>query len=162
MDALNEMSQLKKLVLHSATPTPRTPFYLGRTVTLPSFTHFNISDSARDCAHALAHLELPTGSHLAVHRGKVLSPGRTPRGRTLEGIARHAYSPQGTQPLQSALIRDERKRTDIIVWPEPDIGVDVDMCDQQALLAAKRSLHASLSLLRAYDQFTRLRPFTRR
>jgi hypothetical protein len=41
MDALNEMPQLKRLVLQSASPsTPPFPFYLMRTITLPSLTHF--------------------------------------------------------------------------------------------------------------------------
>ena len=53
LDALNEMSQLKTLILDNATPDktfddPHIP-EPQRTVTLPSLTHFDITAPAMDC-----------------------------------------------------------------------------------------------------------------
>ena len=40
-------------------------------------------------------------------------------------VARHVHGPQDTQPLQSVLIRNNRKCVDILAWPVPDIDVEV-------------------------------------
>jgi hypothetical protein len=144
MDALNEMPRLKRLILHSASPTaPPFPFYVKCTVTLPSLTHLEISDSARDCALALAHLALPALTWLCI-TAKSYFPSGSDAQRILQCIARHAHSPQDSHPLQSVLIRGERKRAEILAWPEPDI--DVNVHDPHALLAATRSARVVLSV----------------
>ena len=67
LDGLEEMPHLKTLALDSASPVdPPFPFGLNRTVTLPSLTHLEIFASLRDCALALAHLDLPALTELHV------------------------------------------------------------------------------------------------
>ena len=103
LEALNEMPQLKTLALHSASPfAPSLPFDVERTVTLPSLTHLNISDSVNDCVLALAHLDLPTLTCLCVtvifHHYTNSSGAQ----RVLPYVVRHAHGPQSIQPLRSA------------------------------------------------------------
>ncbi|KAH9007229.1 hypothetical protein EDB86DRAFT_3097703 [Lactarius hatsudake] len=60
LDALDQMPQLKTLALHRASPIALPwdliPSKVGRAVTHPSLTHFEVS---RYCGFALAHLILP-------------------------------------------------------------------------------------------------------
>jgi hypothetical protein len=144
LDALDEMPQLKRLVLHSASPIspPFCSFDVGRTVTLPLLTHLDISAFAGDCALALAHLVLPALTCLCL---TVLS--EYPYGadviKLLPYVTRHAHGPQDTQPLQSMLIHNERMHTDILAWSMPDVVVDAH--DAPALRAA--TLTARVALL---------------
>ncbi|KAH8976910.1 hypothetical protein EDB86DRAFT_1407130 [Lactarius hatsudake] len=104
LDALEEIPQLKTLVLHSASPiTSSVPFDVKRTVTLPSLTYFNISASPEDCGLALAHLVLPALISLCVTAFSGLENGGDVE-RMLPYVARHAHGPQDTRPLQSVLI----------------------------------------------------------
>ena len=137
LDALNEMSQLKRLVHHSASPS--APWFQvddERTVTLPALTHLDISDSARDCA--LAHLVLPALAWLgiAARSHDLLNRGDSDAQIIHQYIVRHAHSTKDTQPLQTVLIHDGRTRIGIGAWPVPDIGVDV--FDPSAVLTATR------------------------
>ena len=127
LDALEEMSQLKTLILHLASPiAPSLPFNIERAITLPSLTHFDILGSPGDCALALGHLDLPALTSLCL--SAISSPSRQHNDDVrilVPYIARHANGPQDTQPLQSAVIRSESNRTDILAYPVPDIDVEV-------------------------------------
>ena len=77
LDALGEMPQLVTLTLHSASPiAPSDPFDIERTVTLPSLLRLDIFDYPRDCALALAHLDLPALTRLAVPHGNLLASSK--------------------------------------------------------------------------------------
>ena len=138
LDALNEMPQLKTLILHSASPVaPSLPFNVERTITLPSLTRLDISGSPGDCALALAHLYLPALTSLCL--SAITSPSHQHNGDVrilVLYIARHAHGPQDTKPLQSALIRSESNHTEILAYPVPDI--DVEVYKQPTSLATAR------------------------
>ncbi|KAH9170596.1 hypothetical protein EDB89DRAFT_1275723 [Lactarius sanguifluus] len=142
LDALDEIPQLKTLVLHSASPiTSAFPFDVKRTVTLPSLTYFDISASPEDCGLALAHLVLPALTSLCVTAFSVLEDGGDVQ-RMLPYVGQHAHGPQDTWPLQSVLIHGYSKRVNILAWPVPDIDVEVD--DPPTLLAATLSPRVTL------------------
>ncbi|KAH9070744.1 hypothetical protein EDB83DRAFT_2579871 [Lactarius deliciosus] len=142
LDALEEIPQLKTLVLHSGSPITSTfPFDVERTVTLPSLTYFDISTSPEDCGLALAHLVLPALTLLCVTAFSGLRDGGDVE-RMLPYIARHAHGPQDTGPLQSVLIHGSALRVNILAWPAPDIDVEVD--DPPTLLAATLSPRVTL------------------
>ncbi|KAH8976912.1 hypothetical protein EDB86DRAFT_1406896 [Lactarius hatsudake] len=144
LNALDEMPQLKTLVLHSASPiTPTFPFDVERTVTLPSLIHINISASPEDCGLALAHLVLPALTSMCVTAISRLECGGDVQ-RMLPYVGRHAHGPQDTRPLQSVLIHGYGKRVNILAWPVPDI--DVEVHDPPTLLAATLSPRVVLSI----------------
>jgi hypothetical protein len=125
LGALKEMSQLKTLTLHSASPIAAPlPFYVERAVTLPSLARLDISGSTWDCALALAHLNLPVLSSLCLS-----AISSRPHGESVQilvpYIARHTHGPQDAQPLQSVHIRSQSNRADILAWPVPDVDVEV-------------------------------------
>ena len=143
LDALDEMPQLKMLTLRRASPKAGPfPFDVKRTVTLPSLTHFDIADSPRDCAFALAHLDLPALTCLAVKTFSCLVDGIDVRD-VLPYIPQHAHGSQDTQPLQSVLIRGNRRGADILAWPVPNIDLEVH---GSTLLAATTPARVALSL----------------
>ena len=108
-----------------------------RTVTLPSLTHFDISDSARDCGLALAHLALPALTWSG-HQGKILFMGWFNDVReVLPYVARHAHGSQDAQPLQSLFVNSEKSRIHIMAWTKPDI--DIELRSPLALFVATRS-----------------------
>ena len=145
LGALSEMSQLKTLTLHSASPiAPPFPFDVERTVAIPSLTHLDISSSAKNCALALAHLELPALTWLCL-TAILHFPYSEDVQEILPYVARHAHGPQDTQPLQSALIRNKGKRIDILAWPVPDI--DVEVHGRPTLLTANLPTRLSLSFI---------------
>ena len=118
LGALEVMSQLKTLVLHSATPIASQDD-VDHNVTLPSLTHLEISAFPAGCALTLSHLDLPALTTLSItvsdHDIQVLLPH----------LARHAYGPQDTGPLQSMLVRSEVDGAKILAWTLPDIDVEV-------------------------------------
>jgi hypothetical protein len=121
LDALDEMPQLKKLVIHSASPiAPLFPFNIERTVTLPFLTHLNISASSGDCALALSHLVLPALTRLCVTARSVRSDGGDVL-KFLRYVVQHAHGPHDAQPLQNVLIRGEREHIGIFAGPDTDI-----------------------------------------
>jgi hypothetical protein len=121
LDALDEMLQLKKLVLHSASPVaPPIPFNIERTVTLPFLTHLNISSSPGDCALALSHLILPALTRLCITARSIRSDGGDVL-KFLRYVVQHAHGPQDAQPLQNVLIRGERNHIGIFAGPDSDI-----------------------------------------
>ena len=145
LDALDEMPQLKMLTLEVASPTADDggpfPFDVKRTATLPSLTHFNISDSPRNCAFALAHLDLPALTCLNVKVDSFLRDGNDVRD-VFPYIGKHAHGSQDTQPLQSILIRGKQTRADFLVWPVPNINVELR---GSTLLAATAPARVALS-----------------
>jgi hypothetical protein len=120
LDALDEMPQLKQLVLHNASPIASPlPMYIERTVTLPFLTKMDISASVGDCALALSHLVLPALSQLYIKAKSV--PGNGPDvQKLLPYITRHSHGPRDTEPLQNLLILSERERMKILAWPDID------------------------------------------
>ena len=102
LDALDEMPQLKMFILHQASPVADNddpfPFYVKRTTTLPSLTHFDIFESVRDCAFALAHLALPALTCLSAKT--YFNLGNNVRD-VFPYIAQHTHGSQDTQPLQT-------------------------------------------------------------
>ena len=124
LDALDEMPQLKELVLRSASPiAPPFPLNIERTVTLPYLTHLNISASSGDCALALSHLVLPALTRLCITaRSDRSDGGDVPK--FLRYVVQHAHGPQDAQPLQNVLIRGEREHIGIFAGPDTDTEED--------------------------------------
>ncbi|KAN0138246.1 hypothetical protein V8E53_004135 [Lactarius tabidus] len=118
LDALDEMPQLRELILDSASPiVPPSPFDIKRTITLPFLTQLDISASVGDCALALSHLALPVLTHLWINAKSVLLSGSDVL-KSLPYFVQHSHGPQDMQPLQYVLIRGERKRMEILAWPD--------------------------------------------
>ena len=144
LDALNEMQQLKRLTLYSASPiAPPIPVQVERTVTLPFLTHLDISSSAKNCALVLAHLDLPALTWLCVD-AIVHFPEGNDLQNLLPYVVRHAHGPQDVQPLQSALILETDKYIDILAWTTSDI--DDDVHDPLTLLPTTLPTRVALSL----------------
>jgi hypothetical protein len=124
LDALDEMPQLRSLLLHSASPsTSLFPFHVKRTVTLPFLARLDISDSELDCGLALAHLVLPSLTSLCV-TAMSDQPTIGEVQKMLPYVAQHAHGPQDTQPLQSVTISHEWDRLVINAWLMPNIDDD--------------------------------------
>jgi hypothetical protein len=137
LDALNEMSQLKELSLRSATPhAPLADPPTSRTGTLPSLTHFYIDASAKDCAHTLAHLVLPTLTWLHVNVESHDQEGEDVL-QVIPYVVRNACVLQDVEPIRSILIGGERKYTEILTWATP--GADVNVCRTDTLDDISRS-----------------------
>jgi hypothetical protein len=118
LDALDEMPQLKELILHSASPiAPPFPSDVERTVTLPFLVYLDISASVRDCALALSHLVLPALTQLCIEAKSVLPNGDDVL-KLLPYVARHSHGPQDTQPLQNVAIRGEKEGMEIYAWSD--------------------------------------------
>ena len=123
LDALEEMPQLERLVIDSASPI--SPHFLNNPIydaELPSLSHLDISGSVFDCGLALSHLILPAltslrvttrSDHLTAYEVKEISPY----------IWEHAHGYQDTEPLQSVFIHNERTCLDIVAWNTPSIDV---------------------------------------
>ncbi|KAH9030010.1 hypothetical protein EDB84DRAFT_220671 [Lactarius hengduanensis] len=124
--ALDEMSQLTTLGLHSASPIAPPgallPSGVERTVTLASLARLNISASVRDCGLALAHLLLPALTQLCFSSSSCSRDGSDVQ-EILPYVARHAHGPQDTQPLQSVLVSNDKTYTSMRVWTKPNIDV---------------------------------------
>ena len=146
LDALDEMTQLKTLILQGASPMAddagSIPFDVKRTATLPSLTHFDIYESVPDCVLALAHLDLPALTCLSV-KTSFYHPEDSDVRDVFPYIAEHAHRFQDAQPLQSVIIRGNKTRVDILAWPAPNINVEVQ---ESTLLAATAPARVALSL----------------
>jgi F-box-like len=137
LDALNEMPQLKELSLRSATPlAPPTDPLISRTATLPSLTHFHIGASAKDCAHALAHLVLPILTWLHVDVSSHNWEGEDVL-LVIPYVIRNVYELQDIEPIRSILIAGERKCAEVLTWTTP--GADVKVCGPDTLKDMSRS-----------------------
>jgi hypothetical protein len=139
---LKEMSQLKTLNVHDATPTisvdnPHDPDP-QRTVTLSSLTHFTIIASARDCALALAHLVLPALISLHVDAHSQSEDGDDVR-LLIPHVTRNAHGPQDTAPLQTILFNGDEMRAEIVAWavPDADVGVRDSVTLEKAAVSAR-------------------------
>jgi len=140
LNALNEMSQLKTLRLHHATPIASSDTLFTsapqRTVTLPFLIKFSIVARARDCALALAHLVLPTLTHLRVSAESYEREGDDVR-LLIPYVAKNASGPQGTEPLRSVLISGEEAYAEMVAWVTPN--ADSNVLDPITLLSAADS-----------------------
>jgi hypothetical protein len=132
LDALNEMSQLKTLSLHYATPVaPPAPLISqpSRTVTLPSLTKFHITTSAKSCTLALAHLVMPALAWLHVEAHSDEAEGEDVR-PLIPYVARSVCGLQDTEPLRSILISgksrtlSDRISVNVFAWIMPDADLD--------------------------------------
>jgi hypothetical protein len=151
LDTLDEMSQLQRLVLDSASPlTPRLPFDIKRTVTLPFLAHFNISASMLDCGLALAHLVLPALTSLCVTTRSILSTNDMQR--TFPYVVQHSHGPHDTRPLQSVFICSERTRIDILASPSPHINV----VESVAKLSARVAISVTSKFQSVLDDHVRI------
>ena len=149
LDSLEEMSQLKTLIVHMASPIAplgsSAPFDVNRRTKLPFLTRLDISTSHRDCALALAHLDLPALAHLSV-----ATRSRTRGGDDLEVleilpyVTLHTHGPQDTQPLQSMVICTCGVRFDMLAWTVPNI--DLDVRDSSFILDTMLPARVSLSI----------------
>ena len=156
LETLDEIPQLKTLILHWAFPV--FPSNVKHTVTLPSLTHLDISASLWDCALASAHLVLPALTSVPVDH-------HTNGGGVqdcLTSVMRHIHGPQDIWPLQRMLIHNPGNHLQLLAWPAPDI--DTLVHDQPAFLGAtlptrvKLSFHwRSQSLLRLFPDWPPLR-----
>ena len=147
LDALAEMPELKTLILYEASPNvPSFPFDIEhRIVTLPSLARFDIVGYLEDCVLALAHLDLPALTQLSLQAICLQFPNSNDVQELLPYVARYLYGTQHTQPLQSMLIRNNRKCIDILTWPVPDIGVEVQDSNPPILLGAELPTRLALS-----------------
>ncbi|KAN0139633.1 hypothetical protein V8E53_002295 [Lactarius tabidus] len=147
LDSLEDMSQLRTLIVHSASPIAPfdalPPFDVKRTTTLSFLARFDILASPRDCTLALAHLDLPALAHLSVTT-RFRSDSELQR--ILPYVTLHSHGPQDTQPLQSMLIYSNGIRIDMLAWTAPDI--EFDMRDSSIVLDTILSARVSLSITR--------------
>ena len=145
LNALRELPQLEKLVLHSsflmANPFQSTSD-VQCSVSLPSLTHMDISAAAGNCAITLSSLSLPALTRLCVTLHSHF-PFGSDIPDMLPSLSRHTHGPQDVEPVQSVLISSERTRATILAWPEPDINIDV--YDPFALLSVALSARIALS-----------------
>ena len=123
------MPHLNSLALDAASPVaPPFPLNVNPTLILPSLTHLEIFTNPRDCALALAHLDLPTLTELYVIvtlQSYLSYKYNVPR--LYPYVVQHPHGPQDTQPLQSVLIRtDGYQRMDVLVWSVPNIDAEVE------------------------------------
>jgi hypothetical protein len=154
LGTLDQMTQLKTLVLHSASPVaPPFPFDVERTTTLPSLTRLDISGSSGDCALALAHLNVPAVISVCLTAIYDL-PSCEDIQRLLPYVVQHINGPQDTRPLQSVLIRSDLNHLDIQAWPVPDI--DVEVHDTPALLGVTLPPRVALAFRSGPDDWSGL------
>ena len=143
LDAMNELSQLESLVVHSATPiAPRIIATIPepvQVVTLPCLTQLHLSDSANDCALALSHLVLPALTWLRVEVMSSHRDGDDIR-IVIPHFARNAHGPQDTMPLQSMVISGYTTHVDILLWTVPD--ADMEYHDNDSFTRASLSARA--------------------
>ena len=128
LDALDEMPQLKTLTLAWASPiAPNIPHpsKIERTATLPSLTHFQIQSTVSDCGIALAHLALPSLTHLCLMAGSCRQDGSDVP-EILPYIARHIHMPKQTQPIRSMFVLSY---TDCVEWTLSDIDAELPDLD---------------------------------
>ena len=128
LDALDKMPQLKTLTLHSASPIalsgPSRSSDVERTITLPFLTHLDISNSARNCGLALAHLVLPALTRLCLKVTSDRKDGRDVQ-KVLPHFSRHAHELHDRQHLQCVVVRSDKTCADMLAWAVPDIDVNL-------------------------------------
>jgi hypothetical protein len=149
LDSLKEMSQLKTLIVLSASPIAppgvSPPFDVKRSTTLAYLARLDISASPRDCALALAHLDLPALVHLNIATWSRVRGGDDAEVLgILPYVTLHSHGPQDTQPLQSMLIYSNSTRIDMLAWAVPDI--DFDVRNSSTILDTMLSARVSFSV----------------
>ena len=92
---------------------------------------------------ALGHLDLPALTWLSLEVYSDSFPTYSDVQELLPYVARFAYRTQHTRPLQSMLIRNDQEYEDMLAWPAPDIGVEVN--DPPILLGATLFPYLALS-----------------
>ena len=145
LDALNEMPQLNRLSLRSATPVaPVAGPLISRTVSLPSLTRFHIGASAKDCALALAHLVLPNLTLLHINVKSLDWEGEDVL-QVIPHVVQNVCVLHDIEPIRGILIAGEETCAEILTWTTPGADVKVrgpdsleDMsCSARFLFAAK-------------------------
>jgi len=128
LDAMVQITQLESLVADSA--TPKAP-PLGTTVsepthviTRPSLTQFHLVASARDCAFALSHLELPLLKKVRLDAKSEDSEGDDVA--VIPSFSRNAYGFQDIEPLQSMIVSGEPSLIEVIAWTARDADIVVE------------------------------------
>ena len=151
LNALCEMPQLEKLVLHSASLMSNSLQSTSdvRSVSLPSLTHMDISAAVWNGTFTLASLSLPALTRLCVTLRSHFSRG-SDIPEMFPSLSRHIHGPQHTEPLQSVLIFDEGKSMTILAWSAPDIIIDVH--DPFALLSVALSARVALTISSVYSR----------
>ena len=143
LDALDDMPQLKELVLHDASPLANGltfPFDIKRTATLPVLTHLDIFSTAGECALALAHLVLPALTSLIIEASSDIIGYDALM--LIQFLPQHAHGPQDAKPLQSVLFHSDSSCTRIVAWPT----VMPDICSVAHCQQAERTARVVLSI----------------
>ena len=145
LDALNEMPQLKTLILKFATPrasltSPTSDS--SHIITLPFLTEFYISAFAEDCALALAHLTMPTLTSLQIDAKSFDAKGEDV-GPLIPHVARNVCGQQGPEPLRSILISSGRTDAKVVAWTLPD----ADLKERDARNWSSTSIPARFKLM---------------
>ncbi|KAF8259138.1 hypothetical protein EI94DRAFT_1752350 [Lactarius quietus] len=156
LDALDEMPQLKTLILVWASPiapySSPLPSHVERTVTLSSLTLFEITSHARDCGLALAHLVLPALTRLWLRAGSGSWTGSDVPD-ILPHVVRHTHALQHTQPLRSVFARSNSTCVEILAWTLPSIDEELfnrmgtDLPNQITFLGAIHPVQMVLSVI---------------
>ncbi len=123
LDALNQMTQLERLVLHGHIPI-RSVELSGEpmiTAVLSSLTKLIIYATARDCAVVLAHLVLPALTRLCVD---AYTEESIDVEHLIPFVAQHAHGHQDTEALQSLFVEGNEERANITAWTTPRRDAD--------------------------------------
>ena len=141
LDALNEMSQLETLIFEFATPLASLASLSSRIITLPSLTKFHITDSAKDCVLAFAHLGFPAliGLHVEAKSNGIYGTEGEDVRELIPYITQNVYRLQDTEPLRSIRIDGMTTRAEVLAWTVPD--ADLKRSDPKVLVRASVPAH---------------------
>ena len=103
-----------------------------RCATLPSLNRLYISDSPKEFALAITHLELPALTRLHVGVESHVWNGEDVR-LVIPCVAQTVCGMQDIEPLRSILFSGERKRAEVLAWTMPD--ADVKVCNSTTVLS---------------------------
>ena len=148
LDGLDRLSQLETLILLSPAPIPPQDDVEHRgNATLPSLTYFEIHGSPAECALALGHLDLPALTALSIAGLPQPSDSINDLQTLLPHVARHAYGPQDTRPLQHMFLRSEWNTAIIYAWTVTDIDVLVQESSYSTYSAKNFTPRMALSFI---------------
>ena len=152
LDALNGSPQLEELSLQSATPlAPPTGSLMSeplRFATLPSLARLYISDSSKECALGIAHLELPALTRLHVDVKSQVWNGEDVQ-LVIPYVARTVCGIQEIKPLRSILFSGEGTRAEVLAWTMPN--ADFKVCNPTTLLSESDSARLMFTATGSWD-----------